>query len=245
MEYAYTSLSEIGLKRKDNEDSIGVFEILGGTLFIVCDGLGGNKAGEVASQITVETILETFQNSTIDDFLERIRYSIIKAHEKVTETSETDFGLKGMATTAEVLFIKDDTAYWGHVGDSRIYLSRNGILKLLTKDHSLVQKLVDEGYLTLKEAENHPNKNIIMQALGDGNYIDVELSKVRITPQEFYRFLLCSDGVTAVIKNEELEKFLDDRVKNINQLAEEMKKLIVKRGAPDNYSFIIISKKEN
>ena len=131
MKYSYTSLSEIGLKRKDNEDSIGVFEILGGTLFIVCDGLGGNKAGEVASHITVETIYDSFKNSTINDYLERIRISIIKAHETVTEKSETDFGLRGMATTAEVLFIKDYTAYWGHVGDSRIYLSRNGILKLL------------------------------------------------------------------------------------------------------------------
>ncbi len=245
MKYSYTSLSEIGLKRKDNEDSIGVFEIHGGTLFIVCDGLGGNKAGEVASQITVETIYDAFKKSSIKDILERIRFAIITAHKTVTEKSETDFGLKGMATTAEVLFIKDYTAYWGHVGDSRIYLSRNGILKPLTKDHSLVQKLVDEGYLTLKEAENHPNKNIIMQALGDGNYIDVELSKTRINPEEFYRFLLCSDGVTAVIKNEELEEILDDREKNINQLSEEMKKLIIKRGAPDNFSFIIISKKEN
>ncbi len=214
-------------------------------MFIVCDGLGGNKAGEVASHITVETIFDSFKNSTIKDFLERIRFSIITAHNTVNEKSETDFGLKGMATTAEVLFIKDYTAYWGHVGDSRIYLSLNGILKLLTKDHSLVQKLVDEGYLTLKEAENHPNKNIIMQALGDGNYIDIELSKIRINPQDFYRFLLCSDGVTAVIKNEELEKLLDDRVKNINELSEEMKKLIMKRGAPDNFSFILISKKEN
>ncbi len=245
MKFTYASLSEIGLKRKDNEDSIGVFEVFGGTLFIVCDGLGGNNAGEVASKLTVETIYNTFKNSIIKDVLERIKFSIIKAHQAVAEKSESDFGLKGMATTAEVLFINNFTAYWGHVGDSRIYHSRNGSLKLLTKDHSLVQKLVDEGYLTLKEAENHPNKNIIMQALGDGNFIDVELSKVRISPGDFYRFLLCSDGVTAVIKNEELEKFLDNRVKNINQLSDEMKKLILKRGAPDNFSFIIISSNEN
>ncbi len=240
MQFKYTSVSNTGLKRDDNEDAIGVFECENGLLSIVCDGLGGNKAGEVASKLAVDTIYSFFIERIELNYLERIRLAIIEANDKVLAKGAIDFELKGMATTAEVLFLKENTAYWGHVGDSRIYSYKNSKFKQVTKDHSLVQKLVDEGYLTLKEAENHPNKNIIMRALGDDNTLDVDISKIKLSSNESIVFLLCTDGVSGVVQDEELEKIIINR--DFNVVKKELSELIEYRGAPDNYSFVLIQK---
>ena len=239
MKFKYVTLTDVGLKRSDNEDSFGVFEVDGGLLVVVCDGLGGNKAGDIASKLAVQTIAKSFQDLADIEYLERIKLSILAANNKVIEESNKDFDRKGMATTAETLFLKDDTAFWGHVGDSRIYYLKNNKLKQLSKDHSLIQKLIDEGYLTLKEAENHPNKNIIMRALGDSENVEVDVSKLKINPAEFDKFFICTDGVTTVIQNDELEKILNNE--NVHYISEVIANLVEKRGAPDNYTFVIIT----
>ena len=239
MKFRYVTLTDVGLKRSNNEDSFGVYEVEKGLLVVVCDGLGGNKAGDVASKLAVETIAKTFQGLKGTEYLERIKFSIFEANKIVMEESNKDFDRKGMATTVEALFLKDDTAYWGHVGDSRIYYLKNGKLKQLSKDHSLIQKLIDEGYLTLKEAENHPNKNIIMRALGDSDKIEVDLSKLKINTNDFGKFFICTDGVTAVLQNDELEKILNND--NVHYISEVIANLVEKRGAPDNYTFVIIT----
>ncbi len=240
MKYIHLSLSKIGLKRLDNEDAVGVFEIDNGILAILCDGLGGNKAGEVASQLTIETVRNIFSEEDNTDSLSKIKQAIIESNNAIIKNANADFDLKGMATTAEVLYLKDDTAFWGHIGDSRIYLLKNSKLKQLTKDHSLVQKLVDEGYLTMKEAENHPNKNIIMRALGDNDNVEIDLSKQKINATDDVKFFLCSDGVTTVIKDEELQNILSEN--DLKSVSKTLADLIEERGAPDNFSFIIISK---
>jgi protein phosphatase len=240
MKFVYSSLSRTGLRRNTNEDYLGVFELEGGLLVVVCDGLGGNKAGEVASRLTVESIYRSFSGSPEEDYLVRIKNSIVNANSHVNEVSSSSLEFKGMATTVEVLFIKDYKAYWGHVGDSRIYYLHNKTLKQISKDHSLVQKLVDEGYLTLKEAENHPNRNIIIRALGDSNSIDVDLSKLKFYPGDNTTFFVCTDGVTTVINDIELEELLLH--KDMEETALRLSRIIEERGAPDNYSFVIISK---
>ena len=239
MKFKYVTLTDVGLKRSDNEDSFGVFDVENGLLVVVCDGLGGNKAGDVASKLAVQTIAKTFQNLSDTEYLERIKLSILEANKKVMEESNKDFDRKGMATTAETLFLKDDTAFWGHVGDSRIYYLKNNKLKQLSKDHSLIQKLIDEGYLTLKEAENHPNKNIIMRALGDSDNVEVDVSKMKINASDFGKFFICTDGVTTVVQNDELEKILNND--NVHYISEVIANLVEKRGAPDNYTFVIIT----
>ncbi len=238
MHYKYSSVTNIGLKRKNNEDSLGIFEVDDGILAIVCDGLGGNKAGDVASQLSVNSVHDFFQSSSQPDYLERIKLSILNANKDILEKSNTSPEFKGMATTIEVLFLKDSNAYWGHVGDSRIYFSKNGKLKQITKDHSLVQKLVDEGYLTLKEAEHHPNKNIIMRALGDNSSVEIDLSKIKLNSVDDFLFFICSDGVTGVMNDNELEKIFSD----YDTINDTLTKTILKRGAPDNFSFVIIAK---
>ncbi len=242
MKYTHISVSKTGLRRQENEDSYGVFELDDGLLTILCDGLGGNKAGEVASSLTVETIYNSFIKSENGDYLERIKESILAANKMIMEESSATPAFKGMATTVEVLFLNSNTAYWGHIGDSRIYKFKDSKIKQITKDHSLVQRLVDEGYLTLKEAENHPNRNIIMKALGDNADVEADLSKLKLNFKESLRFFICSDGVTCVVNDEELEEIIGNE--DVNFTAEKLSKLIEDRGAPDNYTFVLITRDE-
>ena len=238
MKFTYIKESKVGMKRTNNEDSIGIFNVDGGLLAVVCDGLGGNNAGEIASGLCVEVIHKYFIESNESDYLKRIKDSIEDANRKIKEESSKENQLDGMATTAEILFIKDKTAYWGHVGDSRIYNLKNGKLKQLTKDHSLIQKLIDDGYLTLNQAETHPNKNIIMRALGDSESVEVDLSKTKLIPSDTHKFFLCTDGVSNVINHEELEKLLRDE--EPESISKNITKLIEKRGAPDNFSYVLL-----
>lgn len=239
MNFKYITYTDIGLKRTDNEDAFGVFEIENGVLAVVCDGLGGNKAGDVASYMAVKEISETFKSLNEVDYLERIKLSIQSANRIILKESSSVSEHRGMATTVEVLYLKNDTSYWGHIGDSRIYNFKNGKIKQLTKDHSLVQKLVDDGFLTMKEAENHPQKNIILRALGDSNAIEVDLSKMKFHVDENHSFMLCSDGVTGVIKDEELEHIF--RFNQLEKISDKLSSLIIERGAPDNFTFVIIT----
>lgn len=242
MKYSHISVSETGLRRYENEDSFGVFELEDGLLTVLCDGLGGNKAGEVASSLSVETIYNSFTRSDKPDYMERIKDAIITANKMIIEESSSTPAFKGMATTVEVLFLNSSTAYWGHIGDSRIYKLMNNKIKQLTKDHSLVQRLLDEGYLTLKEAENHPNKNIIMKALGDTYDVEADISKVKLNPKEKIKFFVCSDGVTCVVSDEELQEMISDKDSDLT--AKKLSKLIQDRGAPDNYTFVLITRNE-
>jgi len=239
MIFNYITVSRTGLKREHNEDHIGVFEVDGGLLVVVCDGLGGNQGGEIASQLAVETIYEQFKKMNKIGEIERIQKAVLKANEAIIAESTSNSDSSGMATTAEVLFLKKDYAYWGHVGDSRIYSSKKGKLQLLSKDHSLVQRLVDEGYITLKEAEVHPNKNIITRALGDNDILEVDSSKVKLKKKENNRFLVCTDGVSGVVTDDEIEVLINGN--NLSNIADKMSQLIEDRGAPDNYSFVLLT----
>jgi serine/threonine protein phosphatase PrpC len=239
MDYKYSSVTNIGLKRLGNEDSLGVYEIENGILAIVSDGLGGNKAGDVASQLSVHTVYEFFKSSNQKDYLGRIKSAILEANNSILQKASASIDFKGMATTIEVLFLLENTAYFGHVGDSRMYFLRNGKLKQITKDHSLVQKLIDEGFLTVDEAEHHPNRNIIMRALGDNFAIEIDLSKITLNSYDDCLFFLCTDGVTTVVKDNELEEILT----NYDNIRETLSDLINQRGAPDNFTFVCITKK--
>jgi PPM family protein phosphatase len=238
MNYKYTSISRTGLIRANNEDSIGVFKTGEGILAVVCDGVGGNKAGEVASQLTVDVIYNYFKESGSSDYLERIRSSITEANKAVFKKAAGDRDLSGMATTVETLFLIDNTAFCGHVGDSRVYLYSNKKIKQITKDHSYVQKLIDEGRITPEDAEEHPGRNIITRALGDETSIEVDLFKLDLTPGEKICFLVCTDGVTGTISNDELELIFQSG--DINIISQKISGLVEERGAPDNYSFVLM-----
>jgi len=240
MNYNYYTVSEYGQKRKENEDSVGIFHTDYGLLIIMCDGLGGGLSGEFASKVSVETIHKSFIQSEEIDLLKRIRKGIEKANKFVYEKSNGNLNFKGMASTCEVLLLNGVCSVWGHIGDSRIYFFKNDKLKQLTKDHSLVQELMDEGEFTVKELKNHPRRSVITKAIGDDKIPDIDTSKIVLPNTDHFKFFVCTDGVTCVINDAEIENFLahDD----IQKAAGQLKNLIEMRGAPDNYSFVIISK---
>lgn len=240
MNFSYTIISKIGFLRKSNEDSVEVFKYPDGILAIVCDGLGGNKAGEFASQKTVELINQAFKNSTELDYVERIREAIHFANKNIFRQSKTDFKYFGMSSTVEVVFINENFIYWGHIGDSRIYYFHSGKLKLLTKDHSLVQQLVDEGNIAPNAIHSHPSKNVIIKAVGNSLKPDIDLSKMRINKEDRCKMLICTDGVNAVVNDIEIENILAHN--QFERAADQLVNRIESSGAPDNFSFIIFQR---
>ena len=239
MDYTYLSVSDHGKIRAHNEDSVGIFHTDFGLLVIICDGLGGGLSGEFASRISVETIHKTFVESQESDLLKRIRKSIEKANKFVYEKSNGNLNFKGMATTCEVLLLNGVSAFWGHIGDSRIYFHKNKKLTQVTKDHSLIQKLMDEGELAVKDFNNHPKKSVITKAIGDDQIPEIDTSKILLPNQSQMKFFVCTDGVTCVVNDNELENLLENE--DLNEISDNLKQLIDKRGAPDNYSYAIVS----
>ncbi len=240
MGYKYLKFTSPGVEKRLNEDAVEVTETNDGLLSILCDGIGGDSGGELASRIALKSALYFFNSYEGNNYLERIKLTVEESNNFVLGHSSNTLPLKNMATTFEILFLKDNFVYWGHIGDSRIYHLKCKRLNQITKDHSMVQKLLDEGYISHKQAENHPQKNVIIKALGDNPNIEADVSKIKINDSDVNKFFICSDGVSNLITNKELEVIL-----NIPDL-EEIKKQIIKfvklRGAVDDYSFIIIEK---
>ena len=143
-----------------------------------------------------------------------------------------------MTTTSDVCYLNNHTLYWGHIGDSRIYDLINGKLHQLTKDHSLVQKMVDSGYLSMRDASKSPNKNVILNALGEDLSVECDVSKVIINPEDNHRFMICSDGVNAVLENSEIEEILN--IEDLDECLRVIDKKVQAGGYPDDYSVILI-----
>jgi len=238
MAYKYTSLSKKGSNKQLNEDFIGILELEDGILCIVCDGLGGGLAPRKASELCVKSIQTYFLESKKKNHLSKIRESIITANAELFGMSISSKKFKGMATTSDVFFFNNHTVFWGHIGDSRIYHQKNGKLHQLTKDHSLVQQMVDKGYISMKAASKHPNKNVIMSALGESLDIEIDSSKLILDKKSNHRFVICTDGVNAVIGKQDLEIILKEN--ELDKCIDILDKKIQKAGAPDDYSIIII-----
>ena len=234
----YVSLSKKGIGKENNEDSIGIKKLNNGLLCVVCDGLGGGFAGERASNLCVNSIINYFSIADEKNYLSMISESIYLANAVLIEISSSREELKGMATTSDVFFLIKHSLYWGHIGDSRIYRLLNGKLHQLTKDHSLIQQMVDGGYMSISKASRHPNKNIISNALGRNLQIDIDVSKTIINPEDKNRFMICSDGVNAVLDNSEIEGILN--IENLDDALNVLDKKVRSGGYPDDYSVILI-----
>jgi PPM family protein phosphatase len=238
MGFQYTKFSSVGFIKTINEDAIDIVETEGGVLFMLCDGMGGVKGAELPAQLAIKSIKTFFCTYTDDDYLDRLKSAIAETNDFIYNRINGNTGKIKPATTIELLYLKSNTAYIAHVGDSRIYHQKNGQLRQLTKDHSLVQKLVDEGFLTMNEAEVHPDKNVVLKAIGDKGIIDADLIKLKLDEYDMNRFFICSDGVTNLISNEEIAELLKST--DCNNIITELPELIRSRGASDDYSFIYI-----
>ena len=222
--------------RTNNQDSFGSAKNSWGELYIVADGMGGHKGGEVASKMVVDHICDAFKLGSGENDPIRLLDSIItSANQSVIATSKKDPDYEGMGTTVVAVIIKDNKAYFAHVGDSRIYLIRYKRPYFITKDHSVVQDLLDKGLISPAEAENHPQKNRILQAVGTGNV------SVTITTHDLFKgdyLLLCSDGLTGEVSDSDILDIIikQDPMPASIKLIEQANK----NGGSDNSTCIVI-----
>jgi serine/threonine protein phosphatase PrpC len=225
--------SEVGLHRSGNEDSA----LINGVLIAVADGMGGHAGGEVASKVAISTlaqILPLLNNDEMDpesleDFLLN---AILEVDDEIKLTAEANDRLSGMGTTLTAIALYRNKAYVLHTGDSRAYRLRGKEFTQLTKDHSVVQELIDAGTITEAEAAVHPQRSVLTNVLmGLGNITPL---LVQYDVKAGDKFLLCSDGLTNVISNAELHKKIteEDALSNLISLTYE-------RGAPDNVTVVI------
>jgi protein phosphatase len=181
-----------------------------GTLFAVCDGMGGAAAGEVASQMAVDTIHDLVQNGPSplnrDQFAHRMQMAIGEAGARIYLAAKSNRAQRGMGTTSTVAGVFEKTLFLGQVGDSRAYMVRAGKIKQLTKDQSLVSKLIEAGQLTEAEAESYEHSHIILQALGTSDTVAVDLSYMELRQGDCV--LLCSDGLSGLITSEQMREIL-------------------------------------
>lgn len=235
------SSSVRGNVRKQNEDSCGVFEVPNGKLYVVCDGMGGHAGGATASKIGVDSIANYFQQAKYPDVKLALADALEYANLQIIDAANEMPSLKGMGTTACVLLIQGDEAWIAHCGDSRIYLycAEQQWLHRITKDHSYVQGLVDQGIITDAEAESHPNKNRILKALGIKPDCKPTVCEQPILPANGDTFLICSDGLSGMVNDEQLQYVLqqDGTILNKGQM---MIQLALQAGGVDNITTQLI-----
>ena len=263
----------VGCVRQNNEDSLGAVPLAvplndpqveagtpdlrtgtaalerPGTLLAVADGMGGAKAGEVASGMAVSIVTQELGSrlgglpgaASAEDITRTLVAAVEKANERIRDEGASNPNRKGMGTTLTAIWVYDDIAQIAHVGDSRAYLFRKGNLTQLTKDQSLVEKLLEDNIITPEEADRMHAKNIILQALGSEEDLEVASPREQVQPGD--TLLLCTDGLTGTMTNVELEEAmrlggsLEDLCQRLIDLAE-------KRGGPDNIT-VLLGRVEN
>jgi protein phosphatase len=229
--------SDIGRRRAGNQDSA----YTSSRLLAVADGMGGHAHGEVASAVAISAIAEV--DTSLDgvdlqnvDLLSTLATAMDTAARRLTDAADSDPSLRGTGTTLVALLIDGTRVGVGHVGDSRAYLLRDGELHQLTHDHTLVQSLIDEGRLTPDEAADHPRRSVLVRTLQEGSPAEPDLFPVEGRIGD--RFLVCSDGVTAVLDHEELRDVLMD-VAEPADVVDRFIALANEGGGPDNITCVV------
>lgn len=227
--------TDTGNKRTLNEDAVGYYEKDDLGIFIVADGMGGHNAGEIASKIAVETVIKYIREHHSDYTMEQvIDAAISEANKEIYKYALLDESCSGMGTTITVAFVKNNELVIGNVGDSRCYIVSKGKLKKITKDHSLVQELLDNGTITEEEARTHPNKNVITRAVGTKAMVKGDCYTVALSSID--KVIICSDGLTNEVSEEEIIEVIENN--EINSCLE-LVQLSKDKGGRDNISVII------
>lgn len=233
------SITDIGKKRKLNEDYVFTSREPIGNLsnvFIVADGMGGHKAGDYASKYTVETIVAEIQRSFEKNPVKILSKAIEIANAHIREKSMEDESLEGMGTTVVAATLMGKYLQVANVGDSRLYVV-NEEIKQITRDHSLVEEMVRMGGIDRQEARNHPDKNIITRAIGVSDKVEVDFFSVELRPGDI--ILMCSDGLTNMLEDEEIREILR-KSSDLESKAGELVKTANNNGGKDNIAVILI-----
>ena len=242
-------VSDVGKRRPHNEDST-LCDLSAG-LVILADGMGGYKAGEVASAIAVTTAhkfildgLEKIDRGAIDrstglsNEATVVKNAIIHVNSEIYHTAQADPQCQGMGTTMVVVLFHNNIVTMGHVGDSRLYRIRQSNFSQVTKDHSLIQELIDRGLYTREEAEKNTPKNLVTRAIGIEPDVQVDIAEEIVYPGDIY--MLCSDGLNDMVDDEEIRLTLSKYSANLAQGANELVRLANKNGGKDNISVVLI-----
>jgi len=225
----HASRSDTGRKRRRNEDAF----VVQPPLFAVADGMGGAQAGEVASRLAVEALADD-DGATGGEG--RVLALIQEANRRVYEHQGSNSDTSGMGTTITVALVEDGGVAIGHVGDSRAYLVRDGVVEQLTQDHSLVAELIRSGKLSPEEAESHPQRSVITRALGSDPDVDVDTFTVEARPGDV--FILCSDGLTSMIGDEAILEAVERHRDDLDRAASELVQLANRAGGEDNITVV-------
>ena len=250
MKLKFAGSSHVGNRRTNNEDS---FVLLPDHhLYVVADGMGGYSAGEVASRMAVEALADFFKQTEDDDevtwpFREdevlsydenRLAVAIKLANRRIFERSRTDAQCRQMGTTIVGLLFHEDHVSVAHVGDSRIYLFREGALEQLTEDHSLLNDFRKMSPMTDEEVKNFPHKNVIVRALGMQDVVKVDMQT--LTPEEGDIFLLCSDGLTGEVTDEDIGAILTGTEGNLEEATTRLIETACENGGRDNVTVVLV-----
>jgi PPM family protein phosphatase len=242
-------MTDTGQVREHNEDTIGTDGDIG--LVALADGMGGYKAGEVASGIAVRTVMGLVREAVDREDLTRpdpdrglsrpgilLRDAVQRANKLIYQTARTQANCDGMGTTVVAGLFFDDRLTVAHVGDSRLYRYRGGRLEQVTRDHSLLQELVDRGFYTPEEAQRAAQKNYVTRALGVEPAVDVDVTEVPVQKDDLY--LLCSDGLSDMVEDDDIELTINTFGANLETLAKQLVLLSNDAGGRDNVSVVLV-----
>jgi PPM family protein phosphatase len=218
-----------GRKRRRNEDAY----VVEPPLFAIADGMGGAQAGEVASRLAAAAVRESGADGGGED---RILGLMREANRRVYDRSSTDPKTSGMGTTMTVALVEDDRVAFGHVGDSRAYLIRDGEIEQLTEDHSLVNELLKSGKLSPAEAQTHPQRSVITRALGTDPDVDVDTFTIGVQTGDL--FLLCSDGLTDMVSQSDILELVGRNRDDIDEALKALVKAANRGGGEDNITIV-------
>jgi serine/threonine protein phosphatase PrpC len=249
--FSWAVKSDAGLRRASNEDSYSTRPDVG--LFVVADGMGGHVAGEVASRVAVEAISAFIEETAGADknrtwpfpfepslSLEanRLKAAFRLANRRIAAAIADSQDLRGMATTASALLVGREHACVAHVGDSRVYVFRNGELGQITHDHSWVEEQVRAGAMTPSAARQHPWRNVVTRALSGGEDPEVDVAEVKPAPNE--RYLLCSDGLFSVVPDARIAEVLSNASLSLEQICDQLIASANEAGGPDNITTLVL-----
>lgn len=245
MKLEVASLTDAGQVRPNNEDAFGHFEPESedqrremGWLFVVADGMGGHRGGEIASNLAVKTIQSSYYADDGEDRTAALKAAVEEANRLILRESANDPSLAGMGTTCTAMAVHDGFAYFVHIGDSRAYVLREGEMVQLTQDHSLVGEMVRSGILSDEDARNHPKRNVITRSLGIQETVsaDTPFSPFKLELND--EFVLCSDGLTSVVADEEIGGVLVANDPDVS--CQKLVEMANQRGGKDNVTVLVV-----
>ena len=231
--FDFAGSSQAGVVRRENEDYSAYFECINGHVFVVCDGMGANSAGGVASKLAVETIRAYLENHYFDMPEDALKAAIEYANSVVSRKSKINPDYSGMATTIVMAMVRYEKVYYAHVGDSRLYIYTENALHKLTRDHSHAQKLIDSGEITEQEAKNHPSRFELTRVLGIGPNINIEISLSPAIPGLNDYIMLCTDGLSGMLSDIEISQVLQENI-SVQEKAVKLVRMTNENGGEDN-----------